>query len=180
MSEEVDAVVLGVKGNSGVDSLIKLSTGVVLQGKCANANTLIDVMAAFPHPKPPMFHSPTMGRMMENPSDPDYLARVQSRQMEMIDATLTVFILWGTEFVSKPKGMPSYMDDEWLDKYALIGLDMRPENKNWRYLKWVKHIACGDPQDTKLIQEVVGRLSGVSKSDVRAAEEFPGSQKTPG
>lgn len=63
---------------------------------------------------------------------------------------------------------------DWLDKFALLNLPMKPEDDDWRYLMWVKTVACQPVSDTKLIQEVVGRLSGVSKSDVQAAEEFPG------
>lgn len=180
MSEEVDDKVLALKSKAGTDNLITLSTGVILKAKPANSTTLIDVMAAFPRPKPPMWYNSTMGRMMENPIDPDYLERVKACQMEQTDAVLTVLIGWGTEYYSKPKDVPGPMDDKWLDKYSLIGLDMRPENKDWRYLKWVKHIACASPNDLQLIQKEVGRLSGISKSDVQAAEDFPGRKETPG
>lgn len=180
MTEEVETKVLGLRERSGTENLITLSTGVILRAKPANPITLIDVMAAFPRPKPPMWFNTTMGRMMENSADPDYLERVNARKMEQSDAVLMVLIGWGTELHSKPKGISGPMDDEWLERYSLLGLDMKPENKDWRYLKWVKHVACSDPSDLKLIQEEVGRLSGISKSDVQAAEDFPGRGQTPG
>jgi hypothetical protein len=157
------------------DNLIRLSTGVVLKGKCAPIGTLIMVLSHFKRPEPPIYHNKTMGRDMENPDDPDYLARVQAFQIEQADGVLNAMILLGTELASKPKGMPGPDSDKWLDEFSLLELPMKPENERWRYLTWVKTLACPDANDSKLIQEVVGRLSGVSKSDVRAAEEFPGS-----
>lgn len=176
-------VIDALKNKDAPEDLITLSTRVVLRGKGVNPIIYISIAAMFPRPKPPVFHNPTMGRDMENPNDPDYIARVQAHQIEQGDAMVTLLILEGTELVSKPSDMPGPLPDkkkkekDWLDRYSLLGLPMLPENQEWRYLTWVKTVACKDPNDLKLIQEVVGRLSGVSKTDVRAAEEFPGSEK---
>jgi hypothetical protein len=165
------------------DNLIRLSTGVVLCGKPANATALIQILASFPRPKPPEVHNATMGRIMENPDDPDYRSRVQAWQIEQGDSTLTAFILLGTELVSVPKGMcgpfPGKKETDWLEDFELLKLPMKPESKRWRYLTWVKTVACQTADDPKLIQEVVGRLSGVRKADVQAAHEFPGSEEAP-
>lgn len=184
MTHETDTKVIdALKNKDAPQDLINLSTGVVLRGKMANPTTFISIAAMFPRPKPPIYHNKTMGRDMENPSDPDYIARVQSWQIEQGNAIVTFLILDGTELVSKPDDMPGPLpgkgkkEKDWLDRYSLLGLPMLPENQEWRYLTWVKTVACKDPNDIKLIQEVVGRLSGVSKTDVRAAEEFPGSEK---
>lgn len=178
MTLEADEKVIAAIKSDESDNLIRLSTGVVLKGHPANSTTLIAVIASFPRPKPPIYHNDRMGRDMENPDDPDYLSRVQAWQVEQGDALLTAFILLGTELVSKPKDIPAPCpkkgEKDWLDKFALLNLPMKPEDQDWRYLMWVKTVACQPVSDTKLIQEVVGRLSGVSKSDVQAAEEFPG------
>lgn len=180
MSIQTDTKVIdALKDKDSPDDLIPLSTGVVLRGKTANATTFIAIAAMFPRPKPPIYHNTTMGRDMENPMDPDYVSRVQAWQMEQGDAILTFLILEGTELVSKPEDLPGPLpkkkERDWLDRYKLLGLPMLPEDPDWRYLTWVKTVACREPDDLKSIQEVVGRLSGVSKTDVRAAEEFPGS-----
>jgi hypothetical protein len=184
------------------DNTITLSSGVVLRGKQANPLVLIDVMAAYPRPKPPTYKSPTMGREMENPDDPDYRGRIKSWEAESSSATLNAMILLGTELVSVPNGFPGphptvrkkkvqekdadgktktvTVDEEippvWLDEYELLGLPMRPQNQSWRYLKWVLFKAVKDEKDLMKIRDVVGRLSGVSERSVESAEQFPGSE----
>lgn len=156
------------------NDLIVLSTGVVLRGKKANPLILIKVMASFPRPKPPTWTHPNMGREMENPDDPDYQERLKAWEMEQSNATLNAMILLGTELEKTPKGFPRPEDDEWLEDYELLGVPMRPDKSKWRYLTWIMFKAVQDENDLIRIQEVVGRLSGVRDSTVRAAEAFPG------
>jgi len=179
--DEVMKVVSAVEeANLPEDNIIKLSTGVVLKGRQANPLILMQVMAAFPRPKPPVWKSPTMGREMENPDDPDYIERVRDWKVISSVATLNALILLGTELVKVPKGTPKHTDDEWLEEYSLLGIQMHPESKSWRYLTWVMFKASVGNDDLGVIQKVVGRLSGVPEKDVRAAEEFPGSNKDTG
>jgi hypothetical protein len=177
MTDQVEAVIEAVEeSQKPKDNTITLSTGVVLRGKQANPLTLIDVMANFPRPKPPTWKHPTMGREMENPDDPDYQERVKSWEAESSSSILNAMILLGTELVKTPKGFPDPDDDEWLDEYELLNLPMRPNNKSWRYLKWVLFKAARDEADMMKIRNVVGRLSGVSERAVDSAEQFPGSE----
>lgn len=159
------------------DNTITLSSGVVLRGKQANPLILIDVMANFPRPKPPIWKNPKMGREMENPDDPDYRERLRNWEMEMSSATLSAMILLGTELVSVPKGFPKPKDDSWLDEYELLGMTLKPANESWRYLKWVTFKAVTDEKDLEKIRDVVGRLSGVRESSVESAANFPGSEQ---
>ena len=158
------------------DNLIRLSSGVVLRGKQANPMVLIDVMAQFKRPEPPTYFNDKMGRAMVNPDDPDYRARVSAYELELSSAMLPMMILSGTELGSVPKGFPKPEDDEWLEEYELLNLPMKRENKHWRYLKWVMFKAMRNEKDMALVQEVVGRLSGISESAVKSAERFPGSE----
>lgn len=190
--DETENKVITTLEKSTEDNLIRLSSGVVLLGKQANPTTILKVMASFPRPEPPTWTDPTMGRIMPNFNDPDYISRVQAWQFESTNAVIVAFILLGTELVSKPEGMlgpfpekkivgsgknkKEVIGPDFLDDYALLGLPMRPQSEKWRYLTWVQFMACVSEQDSKLIQEVVGRLSGVSKKDVKTAEEFPGSE----
>lgn len=158
------------------DGTITLSSGVVLRGKQANPLILVQVMAAFPRPQPPVMYMQQMGREVENPDDPNYLEALQSWKMEYSNAIVTAMIILGTELVSKPKKMSGPDDNEWLEEYSLLGTPTHPRNKSWRYLTWVKFKAMKDEKDMELIKEIVGRLSGVRESAVKSAEDFPRSE----
>lgn len=179
MSSDTEAktVVAVEAAQAPEDNTIKLSTGVVLQGKQAPPLTLVKVLAAFPRPKPPIWKDPKMGREMENPDDPDYIEQVKNWKIESSNATLNALILLGTELVSKPKKMPGPDSDEWLEEYGLLGMPIHPTNKTWRYLAWITFKAALTREDLDLIKEVVGRLSGVPEKAVAAAVTFPGSDK---
>lgn len=168
------------KSQEQEDATITLSTGVVLRGRPVPPLGFVNIMAAFPHPKPPMYKNDMMGRMMENPDDPDYVARVQSWQTEYSDATLNVMIVYGTELVSKPKSFPGPKDKKWLNKYAMTGLPIHEENEDWLYLTWIKFEAALTKEDLDKIKDAVGRLSGVPERDVQSAETFPGSDAQSG
>ncbi len=162
------------QAESPQDNLIHLSTGVVLRGRMAPPLILMQVMSAFPRPKPPVVFIKDMGREMENADDPDYLDRLKDWRTEQSSAMLVALIATGTELYQKPKGMAGPDDKEWLDEYALLNLPMLRENKAWRYLRWVQFKAATAAEDTQKIMEVVGRLSGVPESAAKTAEQFPG------
>lgn len=153
---------------------ITLSTGVVLRGKTVPPLGYVTVAAAFPMPKPPMYKDPLLGRMVENPDDPDYLDRVKSTQMESSSAILNVMIVYGTEVVSVPKGFSKHTDKKWLDRFKLTGLPVFDDD-DWLYLTWMKFQAAITKEDLDAIKQVVGKLSGVPEKDVASAESFPGS-----
>ena len=159
------------------DDTITFSTGVVLRGKQVPPILLIQVMASFPRPKPPVLFMENMGREMENALDPDYLERVRQWKVESGNVTLNIMIMEGTELVNKPKKLPGPEGDEWLNKYRLYGLPMFPEIPEWRYMAWVTSVAMITEDDINLLKKVVGRLSGVREADVAAAESFPGSDQ---
>jgi len=145
----------------------------------------VTVVGAFPMPKPPEWKNPLLGRMVENPDDPDYIKRVESVENEKNSAILNVMIVYGTktesvpDFVSKPfvEYKKVGKKDEkvypaWFKRYKNLGLPTFEDDEDWMYLTWVKTFAT--KEDLELIQKVVGRLSGVPEKDVQAAEEFPG------
>lgn len=174
--------------------IIRLTTGVVLRGRKISPSLLIEVITSKARPKPPTYHNEKMGRTMENVDDPDYIERVQAYKYEQAGALVTVMILMGTEIVSIPAEMEGPHPQviltgrgkekkeetvwpRWLEEYELLNLPMRPDSVSWRYLTWVKFRAAPEDEDMKLIQEVVGRLSGIRETDVQAAEEFPERNK---
>lgn len=166
-----------LRGANVSNNTVCLSSGVVLKVKQANPMLLITVMASFPRPLPPVQFNKMMGRNMENPDDPDYISRVKAWSTENSGAVLSAFILLGTELYSKPEGVPGPFDDEWLETYEALGLTVKANNREWRYLKWVMTIATTNEHDIELIRDAVGALSGVKEADVSAAAAFPGSDK---
>jgi len=160
----------------GAQDEIILSTGVVLRAVKVNPVMLIRVMTRYPRPKPPLVIMKEMGgREMENPDDPDYIEQVKAWENESNTMVLNALILLGTEFVSAPKGVEGPNGDKWINKYKLLDMPVRPDDKDWRYLNWVALVAATDESDMVLIQEVVGRLTGIVEADVKSAEQFPGS-----
>ena len=157
----------------GAQDEFTLSSGVVLRALKANPITLIKVMTRFPRPKPPVVFMKDMGRDMENPDDPDYIDRVKAWEMESNAQVLNALILLGTELVSCPKGIEKPSGDKWVEKYKVLDMPVRPENEDWRYLTWVTFIAAPDENDLNIIQDAVGRLSGIAEADVKDAEQFP-------
>lgn len=198
--ETIQAIDKASKKNPEEENLIRLSSGVVLRGKRASSTLLIEVLTSSRRPKPPTYKNEKMGRLMENPDDPDYIEQVQAYKYEQAGTLVTAMIMMGTEILSIPEGMegphpykPSAVSGQrlakgkkqkaegsdelvwpkWLGEYELLKLPMNPENETWRYLTWVKFKAAPGDEDLKKIQEVVGRLSGVREADADAAEEFP-------
>jgi len=163
-----------VDAKKGAQDEITLSTGVVLRAKKVNPVMLIRVMTRFTRPKPPIVHSKEMGRDMENPDDPDYIDQVKAYENESNAMVLNALIVLGTEFVSTPKGVESHKGEKWIEKYRILGMPVMPDSDEWRYLNWVTMVAATDEKDMILIQDTVGKLSGIAEADVKNAEQFPG------
>lgn len=172
--EDIAVALAADEAKKPQDHTITLSTGVVLRGKQAPPLTLVQVMASKPRPDPPTYMNEKMGRLMENPDDPVYIERLQAWQMENSNKMLNALILLGTELVSVPKKFPGPESNSWLEEYSLLEIPMFPSNESWRYLTWIKFKAAPEVTDLDRIKEIVGKLSGIKETDVRAAETFPG------
>lgn len=172
-------------GGGGDDTLVTLSTGVVLRVKQANPHILIRIMTASPRPKPPVYFNTTMGREMENPDSPDYIAAVKAWEMEYNNGMLNALIGLGTELVSVPKGMEGPHPKSngkveplaWVRDYQVLGLPVLADSPAWRYITWVLFKAAVLDSDTKLIGDKVRSLSGVQEADVQNAETFSDGDK---
>ena len=155
------------------DNLIRLSTGVILKAKQANPSVLIRVMTKQKRPQPPVVFMEAMGRMMENPNDPDYIDNVQAWKMDYSNGMLNVMIGLGTELVSKPDSVQGPNDKDWLKDYEMLGLPIIPDSSSWCYITWVMYVAAPTDKDLNLISGTVKTLSGTPEADVRDAENFP-------
>ena len=176
-----------LKVKNGDDNLITLSNGVVLRGKMVPPLVYVTVVGHFSSPEPPLWKDPNLGRMMENPDDPDYIKRVESVEMEKSSALLNVMIVYGTEVFSIPEGISKPLieykkigkktekiEPVWFKRYRLLGLPVFEDDSDWMYLMWIKSEVATTKEDLDSIQKVVGRLSGVPEKDVQNAESFPG------
>lgn len=181
LNESDKKIAKAIDGRNGKgDDNITLSTGVVLKAKQANPNVLIRVMTATPRPKPPTYFNEQMGRLMENPDHPDYIAQVKDWEMSYNNGMLNALIGLGTELVSVPKKFPLPKDDAWLEDYKALGLPVVAKSDAWRYITWVMFLAAPTAEDTKLIGDKVKALSGVQEADVDAAATFPDGDKING
>ncbi|MDM7940137.1 MAG: hypothetical protein QUS07_07335 [Methanothrix sp.] len=151
------------------DSLITLSTGVVLKAQTVPAMFMTDVMARVNPSKPavPIVHIASKGRDEPNPQDPEYLEARRAWDMMVAVEINNAFILLGTTVAQIPKGFPSPDDPIWLSKMRV--LKMGSDDPIERYLLWVKYTAAPLGSDIEKIIGAVGRLSGVSEEDVTEA-----------
>lgn len=174
LNKQDKAIAQAVDSNNGeLDAFVRLSTGVVLKAKQANPNILIRIMTANPRPKPPVVFMQAMGREMENPDHPDYIAQVNAWEMAYNNGMLNALVALGTEVHSIPKKFPKPEDDNWIADYKALGLPVDPTSEAWRYITWVLFKAAPVDTDTKAIMEKVKSFSGVKEADVKNAETFP-------
>lgn len=157
------------------DDLIALSNGVVLRAKQIPYGLLIKVMARFPRPKVYSQFNETEQRLIQNPDHPDYIEAVRDWNAKYAEALLNTMLLFGTEEVSVPEGIPTTQGRNWIESLETIGEPTFPKSKSWRYLMWVLTVAAVGDRDFELITQKVGRLSGIREEDVQKAAEFPGS-----
>lgn len=155
------------------DHLVELSSGVVLEVHQANPSLLIQIMTKERRPDPPLVFYKEINKWIENPDDPDYIARVQAWSMNYNSALLFALIGLGTTIHRIPKGISGPDGNDWIQDIETYGLPTHPESKSWRYVQWVLSVAAPLDVDTKKIGDEVRKLSGVKEADVRDATNFP-------
>lgn len=158
-----------VSGENGHDQdTITLSTGVVLRLKPISKQLIRTVQTQFERPEVPMWEDPNKGRQVENPSDPKYIEAVEQYMVEIANATMDVCILRGTEVLEKPDDLLDPDSEQWVYEMQTLGLPMG-DNPRARYLAWIKGVAAPLDRDMNLVMGVIGRMTGVSETDVLEA-----------
>lgn len=153
---------------------ITLSSGVVLELRrvgyfIANAAT-----RRLKRPKVPVQYIEDKGREEENPAHPDYIAALEEYEAERTSLIFNSYLYFGTKVTSKPADMPD-PEDPWDTEFAFLGIEI-PQDKQSRYVEWLKLVACSGIEDeiVNLIRRIRGE-SSVEEDDVAAAaESFPG------
>lgn len=147
---------------------ILLSSGVVLNLTSVPKTFIYEATKAFKRPKIPTYLNEDKGRREENPNDPDYLEAVEMYAADIANAATDVAFLRGTTIQEIPDDVMGPDSKEWIQEMEVLGLPMR-DNPRARYLTWVKAIAAPLDNDINDLLEEVGRLTGVSESDVAEA-----------
>jgi hypothetical protein len=177
MSNDTSVLVAdAVEEGDEVPTSITLSTGVKLRIKQAALGILMKVMARYERPEVYTFYVEEEKRWFENPDHPDYIDAVKAYEAKTNDVLLNAIILLSTELDSKPKDMPGHMSNGWLELFEALDLEVKRDNKSWRYLNWVLMNAIVTQDDFALITEIA-ELSGIALSEeaVEKAANFPGS-----
>lgn len=172
-SNAANPAVLIAKAHNGREGdTITLSTGIRARLVPVAASLVAEATSLVKDPEPPVWHNPDKDRDEPNPSDPAYLKTLADNQAKRALAGLDTLTLFGVELVD-----PLPEDDGWLKRLRLLerrgGLDLSgydlddPIDREFLYKKFV---AVGTDDLTE-----IGKLSGISREAVKAAENsFPG------
>ena len=147
---------------------ILLSSGVILNLTSVPKTFIYEATRAFKRPKIPTYLNEEKGREEENPGDPDYLEALEMYAADVANAATDVALLRGTSIQEIPDDVIGPDSEEWIQEMEVLGLPMR-DNPRARYMTWIKAIAAPLDKDINGLLEEVGRLTGVSESDVADA-----------
>lgn len=147
---------------------ILLSSGVILNLTSVPKTFIYEATRAFKRPKIPTYLNEEKGREEENPGDPDYLEALEMYAADVANAATDVALLRGTSIQEIPDDVMEPDSEEWIQEMEVLGLPMR-DNPRARYMTWIKAIAAPLDKDINGLLEEVGRLTGVSESDVADA-----------
>ena len=149
--------------------LVELSTGVVMKVNRVPAMLMADIVSTLSanRPRVPEVLIESKGRVEQNPDDPDYQERLQNHNAVLATAINDAMVLMGSEISKLPKGVPGPDDKRFLSRMQALH---RPiDSEDLRYLAWVKYVAAIEPNDITELLGAIGRLSGVSETDVQTA-----------
>lgn len=126
---------------------------------------------SIPEPQVPKIWMEEKGREEENPDHPAYLKALSDRAneigMRIIEATLLV----GTELVSIPDGIAKPSDNSWIKRVELTGKILNQNDKDERYLTWLRFYAVETQEDLNKINSIPLQLAGIQEVEVETAIE---------
>jgi len=135
-------------------------------------------------PKPPMWANPTTGKDQPNPSNPDYLARLEAWSSDVVTRATKIYISGGTSIASVPEGYYLPQDAGWVDELEVMGLDvseippfpypLRPEGyvHPGRYLAWAELYAFRDELDMTMLFMQARDVMGTKEETVADAMRY--------
>lgn len=167
-----DKVAVEIVEEETKDILVTTSTGAVVKVLETPAHLLQRVWEKYPEPKVPQQTIKEGDRewVEDNPDDPDYLAAVEARTLNVYSASSNIILLKGIEVVSLPEGVSDFDHDKaWIEEYEVMMLDI-PESRAARYLEWIRYRVAPRIDDLAAIQDAESKALGVTKEAVDAAE----------
>jgi len=158
-----------VEGQKQEESLLTLSSGVVVRAVPVSPLLMDALMRRYKPPKPPQFKNEENGRYYENRDDPDWLDEVQKLEQESETAALDLLFAKGVELISIPDGMARPEEDEWVEDIKLFaGVEIDPHPR-LRLLAWIKYVAAQRAEDLMNLGKAVMQQTGVSEDLVSQA-----------
>lgn len=160
----------------GRDLLWTMENGIVIRCKSLPITYLAALRQSFPAPQPPKM--PGAGGLLEEvPDHPDYILALSQYQIDY-DAQQNRLI-WGmaTSVESLPEGIYGPEEDGWIDTVRraskLLGkpIAVEVEDKDLRYVDWLKYYAADNERDGWVLTFLPQRLAGLTLDEVQAAAE---------
>lgn len=155
---------------------LELSNGIKITVGNIDATTYLEIVAQLQDqaPRPPQVHVKAIHQWQPNYDHPDYQKDVEKYQLVFTQRLIEFFLVDGIKSVKCPKGMDDWNSKTFERRLSLLRFETS-DNEDERRLKWLKIVALKDQKDLNAVTQEIARLSGVSESDVQAAETaFPG------
>lgn len=151
------------------ERVITLSTGVKLRCKAIPHWLISDLLDEYndSRPKIPQYFDERRKVWLDNPDSDEYAKQITDWNIKTGIALSNSMIIEGSKIESLPKNITGPDDSDWLERMASQKKDL--SNKYMVYLMWVKYVAGPKNEDTRIILQAVGRLSGVREEDVDEA-----------
>lgn len=148
---------------------ITLSNGIVLRVRSMPPLLFSSVTNSIPEPEVPKVYMEDKGRDEPNPNHPDYVKAMEDRTAAIALATMNLMLVACTSIDSIPEDCESPEDDGWLFQARMAGFEFNPNDRNERYLAWLRAYAIATVGDMQKVQTVPLQLAGVSEQEVDEA-----------
>lgn len=168
------------------DSFYEFDSGLRVRLKAVPAFLIERVQSQIKMPEPPMFETDD-GRMVPNPTDPDYILATQQAQTRQIGASILAAVVFGVELVDEAGQKvhaPSAEEDDWEAKLAYLGVDWReqlsadmpmPEGTDLSFARDACYLLYTQMAEED-IRYIASRTMGGGEEYSAAVETFPGTE----
>lgn len=155
---------------------ITLQNGIVLKLKTVPAAMVRRVATKVEKPKIPRTDA-GKGREEENPTDPEYLDRMDEYHYVVGEATVNVILSMGVEVISVPENMSKIEDDDWTEalEFFEVDKDYDLSTKIGRKLAWLSYYAIAGEPEWLVVLGKISAMIGMTEAEVASAiESFRG------
>lgn len=156
-----------------VNTRLVLSNGAVVRVRPLPSHILMKLYQKYPEPKPPIVEVETQGKKIResNPSDPTYLAALESRTEVIGNLMMDLTLLRGMVVEELSADVVPYEDPAWAEELDYLGVSLPAKDCVERRLQWLRYMVVPTQEDLINIRQVADSLSQLTEGEVRAAEE---------